>query len=200
MKMMIVETDADAALDAYVRTEFPAANIELIRWTEPLSVTQTRPLIYHIYPDHHRAHTYMSRGIWRFTPRFVTEFFIRARTGDAIHVQTLIMMWLRCLAAAEQKATFPVAGSIVELGHPWVDGSVLDHFLVDEPFPMRSEFACLPTPRGPIHPFWLVPLHADEAELARTRGVTALTQKFEEFGMDPLDPHRQSVCKMRRKK
>lgn len=117
------------------------------------------------------------------------EFAILSPTESPRHVESLAMV---ASLHADSSHTLSV-GSVVNIGRPWIDGGVADHFLVSLPYPFGPSLEnCLST-AGRTRIVWLVPVTAREAAFARESGVGALEEALDQAAADMLAPDRTSV-------
>lgn len=143
--------------------------------------------------DRADAWIYSSCGAWKVPTAEDSryEFFLMAPSENAAHVETLTM-----LASFHADGRYEVGpGSIINLGRPWIDGSLCDHALVSLPYMQGSEFEWLEVGSGflKVRFLWLVPITWQEANLARNSGIEALEELLEEHGVDVLDFGRKSL-------
>ncbi|MGW5653784.1 suppressor of fused domain protein [Streptomyces humi] len=80
------------------------------------------------------------------------------------------------------------------IGRPWLDDSDCDHYLVSLPYPFGPEFEFCEWGDGAhARILWLLPISKAEKDFRREAGLEALESRFEELGIDPVDPQRASV-------
>jgi suppressor of fused protein SUFU len=84
-------------------------------------------------------------------------------------------------------------GQVLEIGHPWLSGSLADHLLVALPAPFGHEFEWLSNRQRTVRFIWLLPITAREAEFAKKRGLEALQSRLGAAQVDVADPARPSV-------
>jgi hypothetical protein len=86
-------------------------------------------------------------------------------------------------------------GHTVNIGRPWFPDShcTCDHGLLSLPYPFGPKLEWLETRGGRVRFLWLLPITKSEVEFKKTEGLEALEQRFEESGLDFLDPVRRSV-------
>lgn len=82
-------------------------------------------------------------------------------------------------------------GHTVNIGRPWLPGSLCTHGLISLPYLDGPRLEWLDEPR--VRLLWLVPVTAAEVEFKRANGLEALEQRFEAAQLDYLDPRRPSV-------
>lgn len=117
------------------------------------------------------------------------EFYLLAR-GDVEAAVRLVSM----VAQIHADPRYPLSlGQVVEVGHPWLPGSLCDHLLVNLPGPFGDEFEWSSTPERTARLIWLLPITTPEAELARERGFGALQEKLGTAEIDPTDTQRPSA-------
>lgn len=115
------------------------------------------------------------------------EFLLLGGLASDEHVQTLGLVVRRHLLSPLD------VGDVVALGRPWVSGSACDHLLACPPYPYNVSLERCETADGPIRVVWMVPIHPDEAKLAREEGAEALERRLQEAGVDFLEPRRPST-------
>ena len=84
-------------------------------------------------------------------------------------------------------------GSTMNIGRPWLPGSACDRLLVSLPYPFGPALELCRVDGHVVRFLWLVPITPDEEYFLQREGQEALEQKFEEGGMDAIDPLRESV-------
>ncbi len=83
----------------------------------------------------------------------------------------------------------------MNIGRPIVDGSSLDRLLVSLPCPYGPGFEYGHLSDDSHARFlWLLPITATEEKFRHDFGLEAMESKFEEDGIDYLDPFRTSLC------
>jgi hypothetical protein len=131
-------------------------------------------------------------GAWRATESedHGLEFVAVARSESAS------VLWHMALAAyyhAGPTENRLGAGHLVPIGEGWVDGSPLDALLVSLPYLWGPKLEHCQLRDRHIQVLWLIPISEAERVFARTHGVDALEQRFEETSFDYLDPFRPNV-------
>ena len=117
------------------------------------------------------------------------EFFILSPWESQDHLETLAM-----LANYHADARFRLGlGRVVGIGGPWMPGSLCDHFLISLPYTHGPNLEWLRLETICIRFLWALPITSREAAFAELHGFVALEEKFEEAGLDYLNPNRQSI-------
>jgi hypothetical protein len=140
--------------------------------------------------------TYLTQGVWETTKdevypqgRYGYEFIIFSHEKSLVHIETLA--WVTCYHA--NPAHRLKQGSVVDIGRSWLDKSSCDHLMVSLPYPIAYDFETLKINDLYISFRWLVPITQSEASIARLYGQELLERKFEEAGVDYLNPRRKSL-------
>lgn len=118
------------------------------------------------------------------------EFYIQAPSESWSHVETLALV-SHFHSFSEHALS---AGSIVDIGRPWAEGSSFHHLLVSWPHSLDVRVGSCATGVGDLVFLWLVGISEAEARFARERGVEALEDLLEESQVNLLDPVRVSVA------
>ncbi|MFD6971561.1 suppressor of fused domain protein [Streptomyces sp. NPDC059949] len=79
------------------------------------------------------------------------------------------------------------------IGEPWVPGASCDHLLISLPYLHGPDLEHCPLPGGHARILWTLPVTGAEIEFRRRHGHEALEQRFDEAGINPVDPFRASV-------
>ncbi|WP_190093758.1 suppressor of fused domain protein [Streptomyces melanogenes] len=116
------------------------------------------------------------------------EFALLPPIADERHVETLAMVadWV---AAGRDGSV----GTVLAIGKPWVPGSAADHLLMTPLYAFPEEVELVRDGPNEISILWLVPIHANEAAYVRRRGMERLEERFEQYGVNLVDPRRPSV-------
>jgi hypothetical protein len=135
---------------------------------------------------------YASVGAWQ-ADRYGSqpiEFFLLAPAESPLHVELLAMV-----ANLHADPTHRIGlGSALEIGRPWIEGSLATHLLVSLPLPFGPRLEWLHTGGRHIRFLWLVPITDAEADLVRTQGLDALEVRLESSDVNLVDPNRASVA------
>lgn len=88
-------------------------------------------------------------------------------------------------------------GHTVNFGRPWFRGSSCDYGLISLPYLDGPSLECLQTNKNEpgISFLWLVPITKAERDFKIVNGLEALEKRFDELGVEYLNPNRQSVVK-----
>ena|SRR5687768_958332 len=138
------------------------------------------------------AWVYVSVGAWSVETQEMAryEFVVTSPLESAIHFETLAMV--AHFHADPRYAVYP--GKVLNIGRPWLPGSTCTHLLVSRPFPFGPDFERCVDANLQLRLLWLMPITTSEAEFARTNGVDALEDAFEQHAVDTLDPTRVSIA------
>jgi hypothetical protein len=134
---------------------------------------------------------YLTIGAWEATPgdRHGLEFLLLSPTEDPLHVELLAMV---TNLHADPRYRLDVNRTI-NIGRPWVDGSVADYLLVTLPYPFGPALEHLETDDKHIRFLWLVPVTKSEADLVQIKGIEAFEQLLEQSQTDVVDPTRPAL-------
>jgi hypothetical protein len=117
------------------------------------------------------------------------EYLLEAPFRDDVHLETLSMV---ANFHAKQRYGGVYLGRILDIGKPWIEGSSCDHLLVSMPHTLGPDLEYIPG-APPVRILWLLPITKREADYARSEGVGALEQIFEQAAIDTLAPTRKSA-------
>ncbi|MEM7478604.1 MAG: suppressor of fused domain protein [Planctomycetota bacterium] len=138
--------------------------------------------------------TYVSIGASaRELEEYSLEFVLRTAFEDPLFLEVLAMVTHYHLSSEQP---FDL-GSLINFGRPWAKDSSCDHFLVSLPYPLGPKLEWLhdeQMPKSNVRFLWLMPIYANEAAFARTKGAEALEDLFEEHEIDAIDPRRNPVA------
>ena len=84
-------------------------------------------------------------------------------------------------------------GHSVNFGRPWLDGSECDYGLISLPYLDGPRLENLSILFKSLKFYWLIPVTRAEVEFKRANSLDALERKFEETGLDYINPRRASV-------
>ncbi|MCX2951388.1 suppressor of fused domain protein [Lentzea sp. NEAU-D7] len=138
-----------------------------------------------------RAWLYSSIGAWRvpMPGEHRLEFLSLTPRESEEAVENLAMV-----SAFHADERFRVRlGKVINIGRPWLAGSICDHFLVSTPFLFGDEFETVHADGVGVSIYWLLAITASEAAFARENGAFALERLIEENDVDLLDPARAAV-------
>ena len=133
---------------------------------------------------------YATVGCWQAQKdcHFRSEFILSAKESRTENIQLIKMAAFFHL---DPHYSIPL-GKVLDVGHPWVDGSACTHLLASLPYPFGPYFE-YPDVNPCTRYVWLVPITSKEAALADYEGVEALEQLFDANGIDFANPFRTSV-------
>ena len=80
-------------------------------------------------------------------------------------------------------------GHTVNFGQPWFEDSIADYGFISLPYLDGPELEI----GGEVRFLWLIPITKQEVEYKKQYGLEALENKFEELGLDYLNPYRDSL-------
>ena len=155
------------------------------KWFSDFSVCQIEPA----KPDDEWVYITMGASEIHAPNNQHVEFFVLSAREEPMLVDTMAM--LANLHANPEHSL--CLGKMINIGRPWTRNSKCNHFLVSLPYTLGKDFEWFAKDEIKIRFLWLLPITLSEAEYARINGVEALEQKFEEKGVEYLDPNRQSV-------
>lgn len=182
-----------SAIFKHVQSFWPNSTIVPEQWKEgPIQVnvpgfqvlrltsrTQGRPVIY------------VTHGCFviESAQRIKHEFFLISPAEERRHVETLTML---ADFHADERYRLDM-GSVVNIGHPWMEGSKCDHLLISIPYPYGPKLEWLKLPETCVRFLWALPITPREAAFAELNGVEALEQKFDAAKLDYMNPGRSSL-------
>jgi hypothetical protein len=183
----------DEAVRRHVRAHWPRNAVEPFVWTiGPIRQTLPDFEVQRVRSNHRgEPWVYVTTGAWdaRKPDKHGFEFFLQSPEEDPIHVETLAMV-----ANFHADPKYGVGlGDVIEIGRPWMDESLCDRLLVSLPYPYGPDFEHCVIGDHHIRFLWLLPISASEAQYLRANGQEALERKFEEAGINAVDPRRVSV-------
>lgn len=182
------------ALLAHVRNAWPENIKERYTWQlGPIQSTLPDFSVLRVDPaSSGEAWIYLTQGAWEIETGlgYREEFFLVSPVESPRHIETLVML---AYFHADPKNRLDV-GSCVNIGRGWIEGATCDHLLVSLPYPYGPKLEyCTVTPELTVRFRWLLPITAKENDYLRTHGLEALEQKFQDAGIDYLDPKRAPV-------
>ncbi len=134
--------------------------------------------------------TYATCCFWSTLDEHPIELhvFSSKQDGSIVELLTLIAHFHRNESKLDLNHT-------VNFGRPWQNDSTCDHGLISLPFldgPVLED-AHIDGHKGIIKCYWLIPVTKKEVEFKKLLGIEHLEEKFEETGLNYLNPHRESV-------
>ncbi|UOG75615.1 suppressor of fused domain protein [Hymenobacter tibetensis] len=81
----------------------------------------------------------------------------------------------------------------VNIGQPWLPGSICDHAFISLPYLHGENLELLNFSGHTTHCYWLIPITKAEREYKISHGGEALEQLFEDKALDYLNPVRRSL-------
>jgi hypothetical protein len=177
-------------IDAHLRDMWPDRRHEDFWWTAgPIQENLPGFHVRRVAPSSPtESWVYSSIGAYRAgIPR--REFVILSPVESLRHVESLAMVsYFHSLP--EHRVEL---GSVMSVGHPWIEGSEADRFLASPPYSLAPEFRRTDDSADAVEFIWLVPIYAEESEYAKRRGVEALEERLEKRAVNLVDPRRVSV-------
>jgi hypothetical protein len=117
------------------------------------------------------------------------EFFLLSPSESPRHVETLAMV---ASFHADPRHRLAV-GRTVDIGRPWIEGAVADHFVVALPYPYGPVLEHCDAPGRHVQVLWLVPITQAEAHHVGERGLEAFERLLEASEVDVISPSRRSL-------
>jgi Suppressor of fused protein (SUFU) len=116
------------------------------------------------------------------------EFALFSPSADERHVETLTMLY-----HYHRFQSRLGLGHIVNIGHPWVEGSRCDRLLMSLPYPFGPRLEWLRTDLVTIQLVWALPITPQEALFVKQNGVEELERRFDSAKLEYWDARRQSI-------
>jgi hypothetical protein len=116
------------------------------------------------------------------------EFALFSPSANERHVETLTM-----LSHYHRFESSLGLGDIVNIGHPWVEGSRCDRLLMSLPYPFGPKLEWLKNDTVTIQFLWTLPITRQEARFVRGNGVEELERRFDSAKLKYWDARRKSV-------
>ena len=171
---------------------WPRCRTEVLRWTRG-GLRENLPdlALVRVAPDGPgKPWVHLSAGasLERMDDGYGLEFLLLAPEPSPDALKLLAMV-----AHLHGDPRYPLTlGQPLEIGHPWLEGATCDHLLVCLADGFAQEVEWYSDARRNIRFVWLVPISADEAELARQRGYGAVLEALGRARLDPADAKRPS--------
>ena len=186
-------TTHDRILDHY-RSFWGADRVEDRHWTPEHMATRLRDFhIARVKPETPEGMwTFATIGAWRGTEAEDKGLeFVAVSLAD----ETQVMHRLGMLAYYQAGPTENRlgVGHTLDIGEGWVKDSTLDAILISLPYLWGPKLEHCQLPDRHIQVLWALPITSAERAYARDQGFDALEQKFEEAGLNYLDPFRASI-------
>ncbi len=116
------------------------------------------------------------------------EFALFSPSSNERHVETLTM-----LSHYHRFESSLGLGHIVDVGHPWIEGSTCDRLLMSLPYPFGPKLEWLRSDSVTIQFLWALPITPQEAKFVRENGVEELERRFDLGKLKYWDARRESV-------
>lgn len=178
------------ALHDHVDQHWPGYDKSLMRVDHPVTAAVPNFRVACIHPkSDDEPWAYLSLGGFEVSPDPLCglEFLLLAKDQDGQHAGTL------ALAASLHSQSPLKQGSVIDLGEPWAEGGKLQHLLVTLPYPYGPNLERCQAGLYSLRVMWLLPITAAEFALLQAESLEALEGRFEQAGIDFLDPSRDSV-------
>jgi len=116
------------------------------------------------------------------------EFALFSPSADERHIETLTM-----LSHYHRFESSVGLGHIVNIGHPWAEGSSCDRLLMSLPYPFGPRLEWLKSDTLTIQFLWALPITSQEASFLKQNGIEELERRFDSAKLKYWDARRQSV-------
>jgi hypothetical protein len=190
---VITDDEVFDGIRSHLDRVWPDRPHEEFVWTlGPIGQSLPRFRVRRIAPTEKRhPWVYVTVGAWEATADDVhgTEFLLLSPTENPLHVELLAMV---ANLHADERYRLKV-GSTINIGRPWMEGSVADHLLVSLPYPYGPGLERCELGERHVRVLWLVPITAAEADLVRSKGLEALERLLEQPDVNVLAPQRRSL-------
>ena len=139
--------------------------------------------------DKHNFWIYSTLGMSTDTPNNLIELHIFSSKQD------LALVSLLTFAASFHKNDALLGlNHTVNFGIPWQDDSSCSFGFISLPYLDGEDIEIFNFEDGHLHNLWLIPITESEREYKIENGWGALEQRFEDCGMDYLNPQRPSCA------
>ena len=119
------------------------------------------------------------------------EFVLLAPDASDAHVELMTMVGH--YHASPKAGDRLGVGHTVPIGRAWLPGSSCKTLLVSTPYPFGPELENCVDPDGHVQVVWLLPITEQEHAYAKSNGLEALEQKFDDAALEYWAPNRPSV-------
>lgn len=171
---------------------WPTSNVVVRRWpTGPVAELGRDFAVLEVSPtrESNSLWVYCTAGTGAAEPDAQQyEFALFSQSANERHVETLTM-----LSHYHRFEASLALGHIVNVGHPWVEGSSCDRLLMSLPYPFGPKLEWLKTEAVTIQFLWALPITPLEAKFVRENGVEELERRFDVAELRYWDGRRQSV-------
>jgi hypothetical protein len=116
------------------------------------------------------------------------EFALFSPSADERHVETLTM-----LSHYHRFESSLGLDHIVNIGHPWIEGSKYDRLLMSLPYPFGPRLEWLRSDAITVQLLWALPITPEEAAFVKQNGIEELEQRFDAAKLQYWNPLRHSV-------
>ena len=186
-------SDIKTAMLAHIRKNWPSAKPSLMKWTIGGILTSIPEfLVCKIPPsEDYNSWVYISVGASKFlnAQGEHLEFALVAPYDSAEHIETLAMV-----AHFHSDPNFRLElGSVVDIGHSWVENSKCDHLLLDLPYFKGANFENLVVDKHCVRVLWLVPISKSEYNYIEKNGIDAFQDVLEQQKIRVSDPFRDTL-------
>lgn len=190
------EKDVYDALREHIARHWPGHHHEEFSWRQgPIMGRLPQFRVRRVCPVHDSdAWVYCTLGAWEAgAGPHRTEFFILSPSETPQHVESLAMVTYFHL---DDRYRLSV-GRDMQIGHPWIEGSQADRFVVAPAHALPESFEVCRAGELEIHYRWLVPITPEESAYLHEHGFGALEDLMEQSQVNLLDPARASLVSPR---
>ncbi|GAA4026633.1 hypothetical protein GCM10022409_08250 [Hymenobacter glaciei] len=121
------------------------------------------------------------------TPEALIELHILSNKED-----TTLIELLTVTASFHRNNTNLGLHHTVNFGRPWQDDSLCSYGFISLPYLSGEALEIFDCEGGHLHNLWLLPTTESERDYKMENGWDALEQRFEDCGLDYLNPQRDS--------
>lgn len=130
---------------------------------------------------------YSTMGMSTDTPDSLIELHVLSSKQDAALIELLTIT-----ASFHRNDTSLDLHHSVNFGRPWQDDSLCSYGFISLPYLSGEALEIFNFEGGHLHNLWLLPITEGERDYKMENGWDALEQRFEDFGLDYLNPERAS--------
>ncbi|MEU4551510.1 suppressor of fused domain protein [Micromonospora violae] len=189
------EDDAriDRAVEGHLSVIWPWRKVQSKQWTRGRNTVEIPDFrVLEVHPSaQDGGWVYASVGAWRTEADAgrSQEFILLSPEQSDANVELLAMV-----ASAHNDARYRIReNAIIDIGRPWLSGSLCDHILVVEPYFLDEGQDQVQVDGLEISYLWLVPVTPAEAEFGRQMGGHVLFHEFADAGVDLVELDRPSL-------
>jgi hypothetical protein len=183
----------DRAVENHVSVIWPWREVQSKQWTRGRNTLEIPNLrVLEVHPSaQDGGWAYASVGAWRTEAEShrSQEFVLLSPEQSDANVELLAMV-----ASAHNDARYRIReNAIIDIGRPWLPGSLCDHILVAQPYFLDEGQGQVQVDDLEISYLWLVPITPPEAEFGRQVGGHVLFHEFADADVDLLEVDRPSL-------